>query len=434
LRRSLERSGPRDSIVRKAFALLVSCHRALGQAGEAASACSAGLRLCPDDPELLFQEGILLRERGDRAGAERALVRLLTARPAPHFASVDAGLTGYKARHNLAVLCHEQGRLQEAAGHWRQALAERPDFLQGWVGVGELGLKRLDWATLEETARRMEALPGGPAEAAILRARGHMARREFGPARALLARQIAEAPQALGPRVILSHALLQEGTDLDAAEKALRDVLALDPNERSARENLALLLRNRQARADLAFQGNVTLAQLYEAACRQPSDIHEHLPTLYRLAKECRHVTEMGTGAGVSTAALLYAQPKKLVCYDRVRYPQVDRLAAAAGATELVFREQDVLWADVEETDLLFIDTWHVYGQLQQELALHAGKVRRYIVLHETTTFGEKGEDEGHKGLWPAVEAFLEQGTFRLKQRFENNNGLTILEAVGADA
>jgi hypothetical protein len=30
--------------------------------------------------------------------------------------------------------------------------------------------------------------------------------------------------------------------------------------------------------------------------------------------------------------------------------------------------------------------------------------------------------------LWPAVEEFLAAGAFRLRQRFTNNNGLTVLE------
>jgi len=64
----------------------------------------------------------------------------------------------------------------------------------------------------------------------------------------------------------------------------------------------------------------------------------------------------------------------------------------------------------------------------REELRLHSGKVRKYIVLHDTNTFGQVGETEGHAGLWPAVEEFLAQGTFRLKHRFENNNGLAILE------
>jgi hypothetical protein len=173
-----------------------------------------------------------------------------------------------------------------------------------------------------------------------------------------------------------------------------------------------------------------SLEDLHRAACATPSDIHEHCPTLCALARACRHVTELGTRTGVSTVALLFAQPEKLVCYDLLRQPQVDALAAAAGRTAFVFHQADDRTVEIEETDLLFIDTWHVYDQLKEELRRHAARVRRYIVLHDTTTFAADGETPGHRGLWPAVEEFLAEGTFRLRQRFTNNNGLTVLERV----
>ncbi|MBI1917344.1 MAG: hypothetical protein HYS12_21805 [Planctomycetes bacterium] len=196
-----------------------------------------------------------------------------------------------------------------------------------------------------------------------------------------------------------------------------------------------MLLRQRTRTDDALFEakGSIlawVLGERYQAACLEPSDINEHLPALYELAKECPHVTELGTRTGVSTVAFLWAQPKKLVCYDVVRFPEVDQLAALAGQTEFVFRKEDVLQVDIDETNLLFIDTWHVHGQLQEELRRHAAKARKYIVLHDTTTFGAQGETEGHPGLWPAVEEFLAGGAFRLKQRLENNNGLTVLERV----
>jgi hypothetical protein len=110
------------------------------------------------------------------------------------------------------------------------------------------------------------------------------------------------------------------------------------------------------------------------------------------------------------------------------RLPQANQLTRLAGRTEFVFRQADVREVEIEPTDMLFIDTWHVYEQLKEELRLHADKVRKYIVLHDTTTYGQLGETEGHAGLWPAVEEFLSEGMFRLRQRYENNNGLTILE------
>jgi glycosyltransferase involved in cell wall biosynthesis/Flp pilus assembly protein TadD len=246
LQRSLAKSHPQDSIVRKLYALVVQCHRNLGQPAEALAACHKGLEVCPDDAELLFVEGVLRRELGDLPGAEAALLKLFDARPAAHFASVDAGLRGYKARHNLAVVYLQQGRTENAEVQWRAAVAERPDFLPGWLGLAEMRLRQGRWGELDEVVRRLEGLsPRGAVEAEVLRARGHLARREFDPARALLAAVIARHPQALEPRVVLSHVLLQEGRDPDAAEQALRDVLALDPQHAEARSNLSVLLLTR---------------------------------------------------------------------------------------------------------------------------------------------------------------------------------------------
>src|SRR5690606_29968661 len=148
------------------------------------------------------------------------------------------------------------------------------------------------------------------------------------------------------------------------------------------------------------------------------------------LACECRHITEFGTRTGVSTTAFLHAQPDRMIAYDRVKQPQVDELRELAGRTEFTFIEADVLEVEIEPTDLLFIDTWHVYEQLKEELRRHSVQARRYIVLHDTTTFGEQGESPGWRGLWPAVEEFLRMSTFRLKHRFHHNNGLTVLERL----
>jgi methyltransferase family protein len=159
-----------------------------------------------------------------------------------------------------------------------------------------------------------------------------------------------------------------------------------------------------------AVRAMISLQALYQQALATPSDIRPHLETLYQLACGCEHVTEMGTREGWSTRAFLYAQPRVLVCYDRVRRPEVDLLEAAAraaGRPRFLFCQADVLQVEIEETDLLFIDTWHVYEQMKRELALHADKCRRYLVFHDTMYFGEVGETPGYRGIWPAIEEFL---------------------------
>jgi glycosyltransferase involved in cell wall biosynthesis/tetratricopeptide (TPR) repeat protein len=142
LRRSLERSHAKDSIVRKLYALLAQCHRQLGQGDLALAACRKGLEFYPKDVELLFQEGLVLRERGERAAAKACWSLLLRPQSAEHFASIDTGLCGYKARHNLALVCLEDGNLTEAEAHWRAALAEQPGFALARLGLGEVSRRR----------------------------------------------------------------------------------------------------------------------------------------------------------------------------------------------------------------------------------------------------------------------------------------------------
>ena len=109
----------------------------------------------------------------------------------------------------------------------------------------------------------------------------------------------------------------------------------------------------------------------------------------------------------VSATALLRGRPETLACYDLERHAEFDNLFRLAGRTDIRFHLANSLEAEIAPTDLLFIDTYHVYDQLRRELERHAGKVRRFIAMHDTTTFGERGEAEGSRGLWPAVEEFL---------------------------
>jgi len=185
------------------------------------------------------------------------------------------------------------------------------------------------------------------------------------------------------------------------------------------------------------------------------SDISEHLPILKDYASRCWHVTEMGVRQVVSTWAFLAGKPSTIRSYDMTHPRKLsagdvfDEAVKAAKDHNIDWRfiEQDVLEADIAQTDLLFIDTWHVYKQLRAELKLHSPKVNKWIILHDTTAraysdetgydqvYGEKfanptpGKPQGI-GLWPAVEEFLRanQGSWKILERFTNCQGLTILE------
>lgn len=177
-----------------------------------------------------------------------------------------------------------------------------------------------------------------------------------------------------------------------------------------------------------------TLEQIYNEKCNTPSDINEHLPTLKKYAEECEHITEMGVRWVVSTYALLMGKPKKMISYDinPIGWEGLKQLANENG-TDFTFETADTRNLTIEETDLLFIDTWHVYDQLKVELELHADKAKKYIIFHDTTSFEYIGEtitgDTVYMGLWPAIEEFLEENSqWELHERYTNNNGLTILK------
>jgi hypothetical protein len=186
----------------------------------------------------------------------------------------------------------------------------------------------------------------------------------------------------------------------------------------------------------------------YEENCKLVSDINEHLPTLLSYAKECKHITEMGVRFVSSTWPLLASKPDKLISYDIVKKDNINEVISLAYEYNInyIFVESDVLKTEIEQTELLFIDTLHTYNQLSQELNLHSKNVSKYIILHDTETFGLVDENiyphaselvktlsTEKQGLLNAVTDFLlsnEGKKWKIHEKYTNNNGLMILKKL----
>ena len=166
------------------------------------------------------------------------------------------------------------------------------------------------------------------------------------------------------------------------------------------------------------------------ASSRQ-TDINQHLPLLHKLANEVNHVTEFGVRDGQSTRAFLAADCI-LRSYDLYIEQNVKKLfdLATASSLDKQYIQGSSLDVVIERTDLLFIDTDHNYNQLKKELYLHNSYVSKYIVMHDTTTYG--GPSQGDPiGLLAAVMEFLaDYNDWRVKYHTHHNNGLTILERI----
>lgn len=169
----------------------------------------------------------------------------------------------------------------------------------------------------------------------------------------------------------------------------------------------------------------------YKKAQTIKSDINENVHILHDLAKECESVVEMGVRTGVSTRAFL-ATDVKLTSYDIVMSDEVSRLFSIAKAKnkDVAYIKADVLNIQIEEADLLFIGTLHTYPQLKRELELHGNKAKKYLVFHDTHTFGTRGELQSDSiGLLPAlIEFMIKNDHWRFFIHKTNNNGLTVLK------
>ena len=198
----------------------------------------------------------------------------------------------------------------------------------------------------------------------------------------------------------------------------------------------------------------------YEYAKNIPSDIYEHIPTLYKYSCKCSVIVECGVRACVSTWAFLWglcnSQVKdstlKLIGVDLDEYPKVDKVRklCRTGKVQYEFIKGNDIEVELPDMDLLFIDTWHVYGHMKRELEKYHSKVKKYIIMHDTTVDEFIGEsvrckfnfevqmkesgytyDEIYRGIWPAIEEFLaSHEEWKLLKRYTNCNGLTILHRI----
>lgn len=185
------------------------------------------------------------------------------------------------------------------------------------------------------------------------------------------------------------------------------------------------------------------------------ADIQEHLPTLRRYAEQCTHIIEAGVRGAVSSYAFalgLRGKPNhKLLQIDPAWEKSIDEFLEHSKneGVNVVYKKESDLTCEMEETELLFIDTWHIYGQLKRELERWHPMVKKWIIMHDTTSFEWDGETGGFEvavkqsrecgfppeeimlGLWPAIPEFLKRHPeWRLKERYFNNNGLTVLERI----
>lgn len=237
LNRCIEVSHAEESHLRKAYALLVNAYAQSDRHDSAWGTCQTGLKLFPDDKELLFRAGMLHHHLGRLEEAEQTYLRALHDHEERHFTSVDSGIAGAKARHNLAIVYEDMGELDKAEEQWRVVLQEKDRYRPGWRGLGETLLKRGDLGAVESMAAELKGEKNLGGLGAVFAARLLERRGDINAARSELEQACAESSGDLDPLRELCRLLFERG-DPSEAELALKRLCEGDPEDGAVLHNL----------------------------------------------------------------------------------------------------------------------------------------------------------------------------------------------------
>lgn len=237
LKRSLLAASPDESHVRKAYSLLISCLVQLEQDDEALRIVQRALEMFPDDAELLFRKGILCHRASSYEQAIAAFEEALENRAERHFASRDQGITGYKARHNLALIYREINRPDLAEYEWRTALNEVPNYEVAWRGLTEVLLEQKKLVTLQVEIENRQSSDLSERELACAAIRCHLATGEAEVAKQKLSESLQNWPDDVELLRFACEFLFHHGEPEDCLDYLVR-LCSLDPNDAAAWHNL----------------------------------------------------------------------------------------------------------------------------------------------------------------------------------------------------
>jgi hypothetical protein len=168
----------------------------------------------------------------------------------------------------------------------------------------------------------------------------------------------------------------------------------------------------------------------FEELKSKSSDNNEHLDIIFQYAKKCINGVELGFGQGRASFALLMGL-EKLYSVDTYHEPNIKNMLVDYFGDKLTTIESETYnFEEYDSVDLLLVDSIHTYEQVRKELKAHSSKIKKYIMFHDTVSFGTLGED-GHEGIVKAIDEFLrENKDWKIIYEVSNNHGFMILEKI----
>lgn len=169
----------------------------------------------------------------------------------------------------------------------------------------------------------------------------------------------------------------------------------------------------------------------------------KHLPVLRWYAEQARSAVELGVKHGGSSTALLlgcYENTEewggpRVHSFDIQETPRAKELALLMGSA-WDYRIEDSRRVEQVACDLLFVDSLHVYEQTRDELKHWGPWVTRFLVFHDTVTFGSVGaqgetgrHDPDKLGIRHAIDEFMQAfPKWKIDYVSADSHGLLVLK------
>jgi tetratricopeptide (TPR) repeat protein len=260
LRHCLEASAPNESHVRKAYALLAGCLSNQRHLEDARMVCHQGLAIYPDDKELLFRQATLAQALGNLDEAIAAYRATLQNGAQRHFTSIDAGICGFKAHHNLATALTQRGRHDVAEVEFRNALCQAPFFRAAWLGLAQALLDQRRYVAAELLAEENEEGGINVSDSHWLRAELALIRGGNHPCLELLERSLEIDSENLVARRRYCQVLFEHQGPASSVSE-LEELVRRIPEDAAAHHNLgvAYAAQDRHSEAISSFENSLRI-------------------------------------------------------------------------------------------------------------------------------------------------------------------------------
>lgn len=162
-----------------------------------------------------------------------------------------------------------------------------------------------------------------------------------------------------------------------------------------------------------------TMNDYYDTVLKTERDLDKHMPKLRELASGCNRILELShrRESTVAFAAGLMedtSAEKLLMSFNPETSPVIKFLAdqdsnngGNFGLMQQAVNPADVSLSESDDTfDLLFINFKHTYSAVKKVLDEYSASVGRYIVIHNSQIYGDRGEDQG-PGILKAFREFM---------------------------